>query len=87
MKKTADEWNEKWSTGWEDFLEPIRKIMLPLQAIEQPMAKAGCQLTYDDLGFTREMYNQAVCGARFLRDRFTILDLADDAGLLTGAFS
>lgn len=79
----VDKWNAHFSQHWEEFVTPLRQVMLPLPAILEPMHRAGCALDYADLGFSEQFYNSAVAGARFLRDRYSILDLADDAGLLT----
>lgn len=87
-ERSAESWNERLANGgWDEFTAPLREVMLPLREIAEPMQAAGCQLTAGDLGFEDSFYNEAVRGARFLRDRFTILDLADDSGLLEGAFS
>lgn len=83
----AEQWNKRMEQGWEEYVAPLRAVMLPLSGIEDPMRVAGCHLNYADLGFEESFYNHSVRGARFLRDRFSILDLADDSGLLAGAFA
>lgn len=80
--RDADYWNQKLADGWDEFAAPLREVMLPLATVEKTMLDAGCATRPEDLGFTAPFYAEAVAGARFLRDRFTILDLADDAGLL-----
>ena len=44
--------------------------------------RAGCPATPAAIGVTPEFYARAVRNARFLRDRYTFLDLADDSGRL-----
>ena len=46
------------------------------------MASAGCQLTGSDLGLDPEFYRDAVRYSRFIRDRFSMLDVAGDSGQL-----
>ena len=46
------------------------------------MQKAGCQLTGDDLGLKPGFYPEAVRYSRFIRDRFSFLDVAGDTGQL-----
>ncbi|MEM8663818.1 MAG: iron-containing alcohol dehydrogenase [Pseudomonadota bacterium] len=71
-----------------DHWDTIRGRLLPVtrryEEIEASMAAAGCQRTGEALGLSGAFYRQAVRDARFIRDRFTMLDLADDAGLLEG---
>jgi glycerol-1-phosphate dehydrogenase [NAD(P)+] len=46
------------------------------------MQTAGCQLTGRDLGLKPEFYRDAVRYSRFIRDRWTMLDVAGDSGKL-----
>ena len=46
------------------------------------MATAGCQLTGSDLGLRPGFYQDAVRYSRFIRDRFSFLDVAGDSGQL-----
>ena len=56
--------------------------MLPYQRLHDAMKEAGCQLTGADLGLDPEFYRNAVRYSRFIRDRFSMLDVADDSGQL-----
>ena len=46
------------------------------------MKRAGGPTTPADIGLEPAFYAGAVRNARFLRDRYTFLDLADDSGYL-----
>ena len=46
------------------------------------MKRAGGPTTPADIGLAPDFYAAAVRNARFLRDRYTFLDLADDSGHL-----
>jgi glycerol-1-phosphate dehydrogenase [NAD(P)+] len=50
------------------------------------MRRAGGPLSSIDIGVAPAFYAGAVQHARYLRDRFTFLDLAGDAGLLKDRF-
>ena len=50
------------------------------------LARAGCPQTPEAIGVSAEFFRRAIRDARFLRDRYTFLDLAADAGRL-GAMS
>ena len=43
------------------------------------MAEAGCQRTATELNLDIDFYRDAVSGARFIRDRFSMLDIVDDS--------
>ena len=49
------------------------------------MERAGGPIQSADLGIDTATWDGAVRHARFLRDRFTFLDLADDTGILSAA--
>ncbi len=74
--------NEKLASDWPRIAERLRSVMLPYHTLHEAMKKAGCQLTGSDLGLEPEFYREAVRYSRFIRDRFTFLDVAGDSGLL-----
>ncbi len=78
----ADTLNAKLSAEWPRFSERLRTVMLPFQTLHDAMQKAGCQLTGDDLGLKPGFYPEAVRYSRFIRDRFSFLDVAGDTGQL-----
>lgn len=78
----TDRLNERFATGWSDFIAPLREVMVPLARLDAAMARAGSQRTAAELGLDAEFYRDGLRHARFSRDRFTILDLAGDSGLL-----
>jgi glycerol-1-phosphate dehydrogenase [NAD(P)+] len=51
--------------------------------LETAMAVLGGPTRPEDLGLSRDYYNGALSMARFIRDRYTFLDLAGDSGALT----
>ena len=58
----------------------------PSARIAAVLRRAGAPATPQEIGLARRVLSpQAVRNARFLRDRYTFLDLADDAGRLTPA--
>jgi hypothetical protein len=48
------------------------------------MTAAGCSTRARDLNVSRDDTYNAIRYARFMRNRYTILDLADDLGWLEG---
>ncbi len=67
---------------WEAIRREAAAILVPAQTLAAVMRRAGGPLEPRDLGLRERDYADAVLHARFLRDRYTFLDLADDAGRL-----
>lgn len=67
---------------WDDVRRRVRDDMIPAAAIAAVLERAGCPATPEEIGVSQEFFGVAVRRARFLRDRYTFLDLADDCGRL-----
>lgn len=78
----ADALNQRLAREWPQIAARLRTVMLPYQALHDAMRRAGCQLTGVDLGLDAEFYRDAVRYSRFIRDRFSFLDVAGDGGQL-----
>ncbi len=78
----ASRLNALFAERWEAIRATLLAVTRPFEELDAAMAKAGCQRTGKELGLSEGFYRQAVRDARFIRDRYSILDLADDAGLL-----
>ena len=88
--KKAVPWDEKekqlatlrdnWAGVWAD----VKQYLRPRAEIERYMTAAGCPVRARDLKVSRlDTYN-AISYARLMRNRYTILDVADDLGWLEG---
>jgi glycerol-1-phosphate dehydrogenase [NAD(P)+] len=80
----AQHLNVKLGDDWPEITGQVRQAMLPTERLLQALAAAGAPTTAADLGLSPEFYRDALRHARGIRNRFTILDLAADAGLLEG---
>ena len=69
---------------WPVMRERMVRARVPASRLASVMRRAGGPVTAADIGVGPDFYATAVHHARFLRDRFTFLDLADDAGMLAG---
>ena len=67
---------------WDAIRREAAAILVPAQTLAAVMRRAGGPLEPRDLRLPERDYADAVRHARFLRDRYTFLDLADDAGRL-----
>jgi glycerol-1-phosphate dehydrogenase [NAD(P)+] len=65
---------------WDDIGDSVGRAMLPAARIETVLQRAGCPTTPEQIGISPAFYATAVRNARFLRNRYTFLDLADDSG-------
>lgn len=81
-KEAAERMNERLRREWPALRARLTEVMRPHDELEAAMAAAGCRLSATDLGLPVDLYRRYVRDARFIRDRFSILDLADDSGRL-----
>jgi glycerol-1-phosphate dehydrogenase [NAD(P)+] len=74
--------SERLATHWSAWRDDIAAATLGAGRLEAAMAKAGVPRTAAAIGVDDAFFEEALTHARFLRDRYTFLDLADDAGRL-----
>jgi glycerol-1-phosphate dehydrogenase [NAD(P)+] len=67
---------------WPALREELSAFALPHQEMRRMLAEAGGATTALELGLDPRFYREAVRHAREMRNRYSMLDLADDAGLL-----
>lgn len=72
------------AADWPAITSRLRQVMLPTERLQAALAAAGAPTTAADLGVRPGTWRAALTHAREVRNRFTILDLAADAGLLEG---
>ena len=61
----------------------IGRITIPAAKLADVMTRVGGPTAPAHIGLSSAFYATAVHNARYLRDRYTFLDLADDAGHLS----
>ena len=66
--------------NWDDIRTSVGRAMIPAERIRAVLQRAGCPVTPEEIGLTPAFYASAVLNARYLRDRYTFLDLAGDSG-------
>jgi glycerol-1-phosphate dehydrogenase [NAD(P)+] len=84
--EAAEALSARIAERWDDIRAQLRRTMIPSATLADVMTRAGCPQTAEAIGVTSEFYRRAVRDARFLRDRYTFLDLAADSARL-GALS
>lgn len=80
--EAVDAFNALMVERWPVVRERVRAVMRPAAELEGVLARAGAPCTPQALGWPRAFYDEALRHAREIRNRFTFLDLAADAGLL-----
>jgi glycerol-1-phosphate dehydrogenase [NAD(P)+] len=80
----ADDVNQRIAAGWNDMRAAISGISLHADMLELVLREAGAPRSPENLGWPRATYENAVRHAREIRNRYTFLDLAADAGALEG---
>jgi glycerol-1-phosphate dehydrogenase [NAD(P)+] len=78
----AEAINEKIAAKWHEFGAAIGAISLHADMLARVLTDAGAPRSPEDLGWPRASYEDAVRHARKIRNRYTFLDLASDAGVL-----
>lgn len=70
---------------WTELQDAVRPLVAGTPAIAKALKAAGAKTTHKDLGLTDAAFATTIRGARFIRERYTILDLLDTTGELTSA--
>jgi glycerol-1-phosphate dehydrogenase [NAD(P)+] len=78
----AAAFNARLAALWPDLRRELATFMVPVEEMTRLLAEAGGPLTARDLGVPAAFYREAVLHCREMRDRFSFLDIAADAGML-----
>lgn len=73
--KKLDELNAKIGREWDDIREKIEKIATQRKILEKILRNADSPVVPEDIGWGRAQYDMAVKNAKYMRDRFTFLDM------------
>jgi len=71
--------NQRLASNWDNIRQSLIECMVPFEKLRASMQAAGCQLTATDLGLDTTFYREAVKSARYIRDRYSMLDVMDDS--------
>ena len=81
-KVGAARFNAKLSALWPQLREELRPFIMDPATMKATLAAAGGPVTATEMGLSRYVWQDAMKYARDIRNRWSFLDLADDAGLL-----
>jgi glycerol-1-phosphate dehydrogenase [NAD(P)+] len=80
--KGADAFNRTLEEVWPQLREELKAMMLDPTEMASIISSAGGPTTATELGLSRDVWRKAMKHGRDIRNRWSFLDLADDAGLL-----
>lgn len=78
----VDQLNHRLAAIWPALTAELRPLLLDPDDIETALRRVGAPVTAGDLGLPITFWRDAIRYGRYTRDRFTMLDLAGDAGEL-----
>lgn len=78
----ADAFNAKLETIWPGLRQTLKAMMLPSVEMAAHLRMAGGGTTPESIGISRDLYVDALRHCREMRDRYSLLDLAEDIGIL-----
>jgi glycerol-1-phosphate dehydrogenase [NAD(P)+] len=78
----VDELNRNLEQNWGALTTELRPLMLDNAMLEEALRRVGAPTSAESLGLPVAFWRDAIRYARFTRDRYSMLDLAADAGEL-----
>ena len=65
--------------------EKLKKQLYPYEELKGMLQKSHCPVTPAEIGLSREQFLHGIKTAQLIRNRYTVLDLLYEAGLLDEA--
>ncbi|MBN9070071.1 MAG: sn-glycerol-1-phosphate dehydrogenase [Rhizobiales bacterium] len=81
-ERAAAAMNDKLAALWPTLRRELEPMAIPVAEMKRLLRDAGGALTAADLGVPTDFYREAVVHCREMRNRFSFLDIAADAGWL-----
>ena len=67
---------------WPDLSKKLREQLMPADELREKLRAAGCPTSPEEIGLSIEDCKATYRRAQMIRSRYTILDLANEAGIL-----
>jgi glycerol-1-phosphate dehydrogenase [NAD(P)+] len=83
----ADALNATLASQWPAIVAQLGPVLLSAARIEAVLAAAGNPLTAEAIHLTRDFYERALLHGREIRNRYTIVDLSAQSGVLQRALA
>ena len=72
---------------WENLQARLKQQLLPSETLREMLKKAQAPTHYEEIGLTAEQYFHGIKTAQLIRNRYTVLDMLYEAGLLDEAMN
>lgn len=79
---SAAAFNRKQKAMWPELKRELSRFMIPVAEMKRLLSAAGGATTATELGVPVDFYREAIVHCREMRNRFSFLDIAADAGTL-----
>ena len=70
------------ASKWEQMVERVLRQLIPFDEMKRQFQRAGCPVHPAEIGLARADFRDGFRRARLIRKRYTVLDLAYEAGIL-----
>lgn len=67
---------------WPELRAKLEDQLMPAAELREQLRAAGCPTSPEEIGLTREEFRATYRRAQMLRKRYTVLDVANEAGIL-----
>ena len=74
--------NERLQEIWTELKEEVQPFLISVDEMVEMLKSSGGPVNYKQLGVDANLYRDAIIHCREMRNRFSFLDIAADAGLL-----
>ncbi len=74
--------NARIGQSWPDIREKLLTVNTPSETLASVLQSAGAPVNFRDIGLDESFFLDAIGHAREIRNRYTFLDLAADAGMM-----
>ncbi len=74
--------NERLQEIWTELKAEVQPFLISVDEMEEMLKSSGGPVNYKQLGVDADLYRDAIVHCREMRNRFSFLDIAADAGLL-----
>jgi len=68
--------------NWNKIKKEILPLIYPYEKIKGYLLNAECPTRFNEIGVNKKLAYETIMNARFIRERLTILDIADELGIL-----
>ena len=74
--------NQRLQEIWKELKEEVQPFLISVDEMEEMLKSSGGPVNHMELGVDADLYRDAIVHCREMRNRFSFLDIAADAGLL-----